>query len=430
MSIQGALAASLRPEALAAEELRWRAFGVDVRQAALDLDFVRGRYRLGRQASRNFKSIGAYAGGGGFKIGEKLDASLVGPFPPNEPGETDLGMGVWEARTNLLLSSGALSGAGWSTAGGSVATNVAVAPDGSFTASRITSSGGGGAYSASQSLAANTAYVFSVFLKAEASTKAVLGVEQSVFNGAGGSRAAEFMLDTASWGTVNAALSVDRVYAGNGWWRVTIKFTTGSAPVFGAPITVYGSAGTWFAWGAQLEAGAFPTPYMPTTSAAATRPADAASITGLGSILTPPFTAYVEAYLPANDGVNRSLIQFDDLGSNRFVLMRDSSNGASVYYDPSATYVGVASSKAGARAMKMALRVRAGSAKGAADGVLSPDIAAIPASGLSRLWVGRTSSGTLLNGYVRRVLILPDMDDTALANLTKINTLLGLDFTR
>jgi hypothetical protein len=79
--------------------------------------------------------------------------------------------------------------------------------------------------------------------------------------------------------------------AGNGWLRIVAVFsssiTSGRATVGpaesdssgGLNYTGDGSSGI-LAWGAQLEAGSFPTSYIPTTSSTVTRSADVASITG------------------------------------------------------------------------------------------------------------------------------------------------------
>jgi hypothetical protein len=82
---------------------------------------------------------------------------------------------------------------------------------------------------------------------------------------------------------------------GNDWFRISI--TANIAATATAAIYVYSNDATprisWVAngsgglylWGAQVEAGAYPTTYIPTTTAAVTRVADAASKTGVSSII-------------------------------------------------------------------------------------------------------------------------------------------------
>jgi hypothetical protein len=116
-------------------------------------------------------------------------------------------------------------------------------------------------------------------------------------DGNGGRAAAAFDLTAASvlstYGSGYSASSISNV--GNGWYRCVLIFTTGAGtpslslmgyPNSGATLDGYGAQYTGdgtsgiYVWGAQLEAGAFATSYIPTVASQVTRAADSATMIG------------------------------------------------------------------------------------------------------------------------------------------------------
>jgi len=90
---------------------------------------------------------------------------------------------------------------------------------------------------------------------------------------------------------------------GNGWYRVSVTFTVGSAGGVQGNFEVgYVNAATarsFYAWGAQLEVGSVPTSYIPTTTAAVTRGADVVSKTAVSTLIgQTEGTIYVDAFIP------------------------------------------------------------------------------------------------------------------------------------
>ena len=214
-------------------------------------------------------------------------------FDHNPVTGESLGLLVEEARTNLLMYSEQFDDNSWSKVNCTVTANATTGPSGAFTADKlIPNVGTVSSYvicSQSFSITSGAAYTQSWFVKADG-YRYVSAFEFYSGTGAG---LVTFDLQT---GTVSSAANGATtangqiITLGNGWFRVSYSYTatsSGASPRLyvsgsGTSITSVTGDGTSgvFVWGAQLEAGAFPTSYIPTTTAAVTRSADVASITG------------------------------------------------------------------------------------------------------------------------------------------------------
>jgi hypothetical protein len=197
------------------------------------------------------------------------------------------GLLIEEGRTNVCLSSENF-GTTWSTFNSSTSLISQVAPNGDPSAYSLVENTSTTQHSIFQSIAfaGTTNYTFSVFVKAGSRNFASL-VEQS----SGGTiRRTFFNLSTGEVGTKNASHTASTQQLPNGWWRLIISFTSGSAASANIAIELASAdnvssylgngSGNAFLWGAQVEAGSFPTSYIPTTTGTLARGADVCSITG------------------------------------------------------------------------------------------------------------------------------------------------------
>jgi len=239
------------------------------------------------------------------------------------------GMLVEEARTNLVTHSSNFSDASWPKTGCSVSGDAALAPDGTSTADKIVedTSTGSHAVVRNVTVSASTTYSYSVFVKAAERTVAM--VQLGNFGNQVASNTVYINLSTGAFTATDVSRTVVSS-VGNGWWRVATTVTTTSSGTTLAP-SVYavqtmgtssyagdGSSGI-YTWGAQLEAGAFPTSFIPTTSSTVARASDVATISDLSKVgfnaLQGSFVVEAEGFQPnakyafaVTDGTTNNMI--------------------------------------------------------------------------------------------------------------------------
>ncbi len=211
---------------------------------------------------------------------------------------------IEESRTNVAESSEDFGNTSfWLATNQTITTNVATAPDGTLTADNIVPASGSAAtrylyFNASAySMSASASYTTSIFVKKNGLRYFAL---QAADNGSGSGLRAGFDLDNGTVVTSNifgsaSGPSASIVEFPNGWFRCILTGTSASGSSTGrtafsfssaldsnasvVAITADGSSGG-YVWGHQVEAGSFPTSYIPTNGSTVTRAQDTAKITG------------------------------------------------------------------------------------------------------------------------------------------------------
>lgn len=208
-----------------------------------------------------------------------------------------LGVLIEEQRTNLLTYSQEFDNAAWAKNASYISATNITAPDDTATAELFVSDTNNAVHylfvGSPPSITSGVTYTGSVFLKKGTGSTAPDWMQLSLSSATFGStQYANFNLTTGEVGAVGAGATARIKDVGGGWYRCSITatatstsggsllvvFTNDNNALGRAPNYVGVTTSNVCVWGAQLEAGAFPTSYIPTVASQVTRAADQVGI--------------------------------------------------------------------------------------------------------------------------------------------------------
>lgn len=229
--------------------------------------------------------------------------------------------------TNLIPYSEEFDNAAWLQSNVSVTENSVVSPKGDLTADKIIATSTSGVHSVRDSLSSVTGdYTQSVFVK-KGEYKNVLFWDDTLSTGVG------INLDDFSVFRTQGTFEYEIESFENDWYRVSVTRAY-SAEVPAPAFYIYDNSATpqltfagddvggIYLWGAQLEEQSYPTSYIPTSGATATRIAESCSKSGL------------ENYINSSEGVLYAEFEtFPFDSTDRFISLSDGSlNNRVIFY--------------------------------------------------------------------------------------------------
>jgi hypothetical protein len=354
-------------------------------------------------------------------------------FDHNPSTGESLGLLVEEARTNSLLRSAEINDAAWFKFTTTVSPNVATSPDGTQTADNVIPDAVTGLFYVSQTVTTvvSTVYTFSFYAKANGFS----WVFADAFDGT--NRRTWFNLANGTLGTVAAGTTAAISAAGNGWYRCSISLAAGAASIpYAIAVTSANNVFTGvtgngvngvLVWGAQLEAGAFPTSYIKTEAATATRAADVASITGTNFsswYRQDEGTVFVSASRDTGiSTINRIASITDGTNNNRVFDFRQDTSAVGYAISVTSGVTDLLTTltlNANSRSNKLAIAQQLNNGGQAVNGTAYGPDTSVAMPVVNQLNIGNLNGGTQYGGQIARLTFWPQrLSNATLQSITQ-----------
>ena len=364
------------------------------------------------------------------------------------------GLLIEEARTNLFTYSDQFDNAAWTKANATITANTTASPDGTTNADKLVEDTATSVHTVatgSITATANSFYAFTIYAKASGRDFIQINFSNLILSGNVwdvdlAANTITFVSAGAGWSNVAGSIT----NAGNGWRRISVSGQVGATisavgvtvRLASSPSTIsYTGNGTSgaFLYGAQLEAGAFATSYIPTVASTVTRSADVATMTGTNfsswynqsegtlfadaSTLRPSAVSTVNFITMASDGTTSERTQIGFSDATIFAGARD---GGVLQAD-------ILSAITIAQPCKAALAYRVNDFAASFNGgtVGTDTLGTLPTVDRLTIGSGWTGSNFQLNGHIRQIAYyntrLPNAQLQALTAPSMVTTL-SLDF--
>jgi hypothetical protein len=336
------------------------------------------------------------------------------------------GLLIEEARTNRFINSAAMQSVPWNRTNMDISGNNLLSPDGTTTAALLSEQAVLGTHVISQdvSFTSGIAYTTSLYVKKGPGATAPDWI-QFTYAGAlfGTTQYANFNISLGTVGA-NASGTASITNAGNGWFRISFTatatstgtgtanfvFTNNNDALGRAPQYTGATTSNMYIWGAQLEAGAFATSYIPTTTTALTRNADVATMTGtnFSDWYNATEGTFVASGSILSSSANATLLQIDDnTASNRFICICRASGVNDTFAIISASGVQqLGFSRTASATNTISLAYKVNNCVAALNGNTVNTDTSVTIPSVDRMRFGASTTGTF-SGYVQSVNYYP-----------------------
>jgi hypothetical protein len=249
---------------------------------------------------------------------------------------------IEEARTNLGTYSSYISGSisEYISVRTTQSQNQIIAPDGTLTGDKLIATADSSTHRLDQvarsMFSVSTTYTVSCYAKAGEYE----GITLSIIGSSNSNNGVYFNLTTGSSGVIGGSYTSTMEDVGNGWYRCSVTRTTPSSITSsdnkwligivdsGSNISFTGDGFSGvYVWGVQVEQGAFPTSYIPTSGSTVTRSGELTSVSTSTVMSTHDGSIYVESTSgPAGwDTTGQyNLFQFGDSNADGLGVFKES----------------------------------------------------------------------------------------------------------